>query len=814
MADLISGAVLGAVFAELLLVIKSGVKTTIMFRSRLKSLESTLESIKPIIKEIESLNKQLDRSNEEMQGLVNLMKVGTTLVMKSTKVNMNLYKMYNYSRKLAELENDIIKFFQIYLIVICRDNKEVLMEVKEIQLALVSLSLMIEGGWSKKGMVSMGLGVFESCAVPKAAEFVVGLNQSVQQLKKWLLDGGVSVKIVSAPGGCGKTTLVQTLCHDSEIKGKFKDNIFFVTVSQSPKFTTLVQNMIHHKGKEVRQIETEELAIEQLQQFLKEIGGVPVLLVLDDVWSESKSLLERFLFDQLKDYKILVTTRFELLSFGTPHKLDPLNHEDARKLFLHSVTSKSDSYFGGSIELWDTLIDEIIKRCKGSPLALSVVGKSLCGKHPKVWESKLLDWSEDHFVDSNKAIFDCLRRSLDDLDGMPVHKECFMDLGSFPEDCAIPVTTLIDMWIELHELDIDGIHAMGIIYELAARNLVNLIATKHDENHGDGFYSDLYIKHHDLLRELAIHENNQGLIHERKRLNLDVHGNKFPNWFNSQEEQTFRARLLSISTDETFSSQWSNMELPDIEVLVLNLWSRCYTLPPFINKMGRLKTLIVVNHGFFPAEISNLTILGSLPSLKRMRFERIKIPPLPSIRISNLQKASFFMCHPGDSMTTPNLSEIDISYCSELNTMPMDLCNVVSLRKINITSCHNLSALPYQIGNLSSLQVLRLSSSLNLSGLPESIGELKNLAILDISYCFSINKLPDEIGRLRQLKELHMNGCHHLSSIPKTVINLEQLRYVFCDSQRAQLWRPYMQRLPKMKLNIVQEDLSLCWLLN
>lgn len=137
--------------------------------------------------------------------------------------------------------------------------------------------------------------------------------------------------------------------------------------------------MIHHKGKNVPQIETEESAIDQLQQLLGEIGEVPVLLVLDDVWSESESLLEKFWSDKVQDYKILVTSRFELSGFGTPHKLNPLNHEDARKLFLHSAIPKSSSslgprgssfrspssirMFGGSMDPRDELIDEVPFLC-------------------------------------------------------------------------------------------------------------------------------------------------------------------------------------------------------------------------------------------------------------------------------------------------------------------------------------------------------------------------------------------------------------------------------------------------------------------
>lgn len=272
--------------------------------------------------------------------------------------------------------------------------------------------------------------------------------------------------------------------------------------------------------------------------------------------------------------------------------------------------------------------------------------------------------------------------------------------------------------------------------------------------------------------------------------------------------------LMKNSADETFSSDWPYLELPAVEVLVLNFWTKIYTLPPFIERMVNLKTLIITNHGYFCAEVSNFTILESLPSLNRIRLERIKIPSFgPSISLTNLWKASFFMCDLRDLVTAPNLVELDISYCSELKTLPYGLCNIASLEKIGITSCHNLSVLPDQIGNLSNLQVLRLSSCLNLSGLPKSIGMLRKLAFLDISDCFSINKLPDEIGGLCGLKELHMKGCLHLSAVPKTVINLERLRYVFCDLPRAHLWSPYAERLPKMKLRIVQEDVSLNWLL-
>lgn len=217
MGDLVSGAAVGALFAELLTAVMKAMKTTILFRSRLKSLQLILQYIGPIINHIDKLNELLDRPEEEMQGLHDLLKSGKILVVKSSKVSINLYKRYRCSSKLAGLEDEIRNFFLIYIIVVSRDSKEILTEVKDIHEYIRKLSLMLGAG-TNKGR-SGDLGGFESCAVRKAPEFVVGLSSSVRQLKKWLLDGGVSLKVVSAPGGCGKTTLVETLCHDSEIKG-------------------------------------------------------------------------------------------------------------------------------------------------------------------------------------------------------------------------------------------------------------------------------------------------------------------------------------------------------------------------------------------------------------------------------------------------------------------------------------------------------------------------------------------------------------------------------------------------------------------
>ena len=80
------------------------------------------------------------------------------------------------------------------------------------------------------------------------------------------------------------------------------------------------------------------------------------------------------------------------------------------------------------------------------------------------------------FDSAGKRVLDCLQLSLTSLDGK--QKECFMDLGSFPEDQKIPVTTLIDMWAELYKLDKNGVQAISNLHKLSLQNLLKLVVTR------------------------------------------------------------------------------------------------------------------------------------------------------------------------------------------------------------------------------------------------------------------------------------------------------------------------------------------------
>jgi hypothetical protein len=124
-------------------------------------------------------------------------------------------------------------------------------------------------------------------------------------------------------------------------------------------------------------------------------------------------------------------------------------------------------------------VSQIVERCRGFPLAITVVGRSLCGQPIEIWQKRVMEWSRGSSVlDSESDLLSCLRSSLDALDEeKSLIRECFFDLGLFPEDRRIPATILIDMWAELY--GIDHIESIANLYELASRNLANLVVTRY-----------------------------------------------------------------------------------------------------------------------------------------------------------------------------------------------------------------------------------------------------------------------------------------------------------------------------------------------
>ncbi|KAK1440718.1 hypothetical protein QVD17_06549 [Tagetes erecta] len=348
--------------------VKDRIEQTIEFKP-LPRLETTLRKIEPVFTEITASSKVLNRPDELTATFTSLLENGKELLVECLSVGeWSLLEKQNYANKLIHFDDELLRFFQI-----------------DLQAILLSSNLRILSGVN--GLVDRGgsSGFSGCCSVPGLPEFTIGLDQHVKELKCNVLKDETRVLAVSAPEGFGKTTLVKKLCHDDHIKGIFGDNILYVTVSTETSLKSIARNLFKHYDINDFDFTSEEDAKNQIENLIKQKGSGKMLLVLDDVWPSTASVIQDLKF-QLPGYKILVTTRFSFPQCDSMYKLSFLKPEYAKPLFCRSVFPSDQNPM---YNVRDDFVNRVVEFCKGIPLALTVVGASLRGQAEDTWISTL-----------------------------------------------------------------------------------------------------------------------------------------------------------------------------------------------------------------------------------------------------------------------------------------------------------------------------------------------------------------------------------------------------------------------------------------
>ncbi|PWA91233.1 NB-ARC domains-containing protein [Artemisia annua] len=792
-AVLIGGAVgagLGEVLSKLTDAIIHVIKKTSQFKSILLEIQETLTRIKPFFHDIDNLIEQLDGSREEKDMFVTQLQGAEAIVRKCERVKRSYYKKYKHACKLDNLNASLLKFCQINVqLQQARDIKEALVMLKDVQQRMEDKRS--SSGWQSR--------------VPLLDGFVIGFGDRVKELKKMVLKDSVvddcSVVVVSAGGGYGKTTLVTKLCGDPDIQEKFK-SIYFATISETPNLKMVIKNLLeaNHSGQQLDFVNDYD-AIRKWGSFLGD-NKSEKLLVLDDVWSDS--IIKRFKF-KLRGYTILVTSRSTFTQFET-YQLKLLSDEDANSLFCHSAFSEFGLAHNDDIP--NGLVDELVACCKNHPLTLSVIGGLLKGTNISSWHGMLKKLSEEKqsVLDLDNEMLLCLSRSLDVLEERSIIKQCYLDLGLFPEDQKIAATMLMDMWVHLYKHDEGGLGTINQLFELSYKNLATLLPIRKNSPVIANYCEEKVVMQHDLMRTLAIRLSSKEPKEERERLIIKSDEKDL-----TEVPHAINARLISISTDENnLSDKWNEVQASKVEVLVMNFLSKMHPLPRFIKYIEKLKVLIITNYGYYFSEIKNFPPPLYLSSLTSIRLDHVSISSISTsiLELKNLQKLSLIMCKIGNGFSKctdgipkklPSLLELDIDSCDDLVTFPLMLCNLLLLRKLCITNCHELTSLSEEFGNFPNLDVLRLASCSNLVSLPKTIRNLQKLSIIDISDCINLSELPMEFGELGSLQTIYMRGCTGLRELPSSVKGPLE---VVCDYETSLLWN----NIPDVKLQLEEED--------
>ncbi|WKA01982.1 hypothetical protein VitviT2T_020224 [Vitis vinifera] len=245
--------------------------------------------------------------------------------------------------------------------------------------------------------------------------------------------------------GIGKTTLTQLAFNDDEVKDHF-DLRVWVYVSDDFDVLKITKTILQSVSLATQNVDDLNL----LQMELREkLSGQKFLLILDDVWNESYDswdLLCMPMRSGAPGSKLIVTTRNEgvvsITGTRPAYCLQELSYEDCLFVFTQQALRRSN--FDAHSHLKE-VGEEIVRRCKGLPLAAKALGGMLRNQvSHDAWEniltSKIWDLPQD-----KSRVLPALKLSYNHL---PSHlRKCFAYCSIFPKGYEFDKDELVQLWM-------------------------------------------------------------------------------------------------------------------------------------------------------------------------------------------------------------------------------------------------------------------------------------------------------------------------------------------------------------------------------
>ncbi|XP_028789552.1 putative disease resistance protein RGA3 [Neltuma alba] len=510
----------------------------------------------------------------------------------------------------------------------------------------------------------------------KIVDFLVGDASNLED---------VSVYPLIGIGGLGKTTLAQHVFNDERVVNHFELRIW-VCVSEDFNLKRLSKAIIESAGHACR-----DLDLEPLQRRLQEvIGRKKYLLVLDDVWNDNQEKWDKLKYVLAcgsKGASILVTTRLSKVACITgtvpSHQLSLLSEDDCWELFRQRA-------FGSEQEERRELVaigKEIVKKCKGVPLAAKTLG-SLLRFHSDEKEWLRIKESEIwNLPQEEESVLPALRLSYLNL---PTKlRRCFAFCALFPKDQRMSKKLVIELWMangfissnESVEAEDDGDRVWN---ELYLRSFFNDIEV-------NGFGYDTLFYMHDLVHDLA-----QSAVEDVCRC------------ITSKDDSPIlseRTRHISFYHLKPSHGQWLS----------------------YLGQIKSLKTCINIMQKC--DEDNNLLMrCHSLRALDMLSFKEVSsaIGQLKHLRYLNLSCGSFKTL-PNSICRLHNLQILNLNYCQYLEKLPNQMECLKSLRHLYLDWCRSLSRLAPNMGQLTCLKTLNTYIVGTQNGF--LLAELRNLKL-------------------------------------------------------------------------------------
>ncbi|VAH12678.1 unnamed protein product [Triticum turgidum subsp. durum] len=175
-------------------------------------------------------------------------------------------------------------------------------------------------------------------------------------------------------GGLGKTTLAQLIYNDHEIQKHFQ-LLLWVCVSDTFGVNSLAKSIV--EATPSKNEDTNKPPLDRLQNLL---SGQRYLLVLDDIWNREVHKWEKLkvcLQHGGTCSAVLTTTRdkrvAEIMGVDRAYRLNVLDDSFIKKIIEARAFSSAKEKPAELLQM----VDEIVNRCSGSPLAATAMGSVL-----------------------------------------------------------------------------------------------------------------------------------------------------------------------------------------------------------------------------------------------------------------------------------------------------------------------------------------------------------------------------------------------------------------------------------------------------
>ncbi|XP_027367373.1 putative disease resistance protein RGA3 [Abrus precatorius] len=645
------------------------------------------------------------------------------------------------------------------------------------------------------------------------ASDVIGREHDKEKILELLLqeDDGESLFVIPIVGigGLGKTTLAKTVFNDNSVDESFELKMWVCVSDEFEPKQMLIK--ILNSAPNLFPENYEHLEMEQLKNHVRHmLDGKKFLLVLDDVWNEDRVKwveLKGLIQIGAKGSKVLVTTRSHSIAamMGTKpsysYPLEGLSEVDSMTLFIKWAFQEGEEKKYPELLL---IGKEIVKKCRGLPLAVRTLGCSLFLKVDKEEWTFVRDNEIWNLPQNKDDILPALKLSYDQL---PSHlKRCFSCFSLFDKDVIISSFHVSALWQALGFLPSSMQNktleegCTQILHELRSRSFLQDFV-----DHG----STCSFKLHDLVHDLALYVSKDEFQRVKSRTQNISESTQHLSFAENTVlgQASFPTGLRTI----IFSRGANN------EASLNSLLSRCKylrfleisysdykSLPSSIGKLKHLRCLILQNNtelSRFPdsvCKLQNLQVLRlddckSLEALPKgienlinlcqlyLTFKQSSFPEIA--KWTSLETLSLDSCDNLKSLfegiQLPRLKFFIIDSCGSLESLPFHA--IPNLESLAIFSCHKLELSKEHDENIPSLKLklLVLYDLPQLVTLPHWLrGSSNTLQSLLTVKCVNLEELPGWFSTLICLRTLTIGDCPKLISLSDNMHHLTNLEYL------------------------------------